>query len=298
MRPLVWILAAVASVSLPSPATQRPAAPPPKPAAQTEPTARRRAVQQEEAADPLPEEYFEAADLNKNGWIGFKEAEETMKLSREQFDVFDKDDDGRVDLAEFKERYLEYKRHGGAFPAPGLAATPTVRRTPRRTSAELIRAYDKDLDGGIDAAELGLALTDYGVRGLSPEAAMKRLDLDGSSKLDENETYRLVEIIDPKRDEPDARRPSTVDELFGRVIARASRDDSVPTPPLIPGPVSPFRRLDLDDDGSIRADDLIELSRPASLPVRVHALIAALDKDGDGGLSREEFWASMGVSAR
>lgn len=288
MRFFLSSLAALVLVPLTAPATQRTGAPEP------DRTARRRALQQEEAVDPLPEEYFEAADLNKNGWIGFKEAEETMKLDREQFDVFDKDDDGRVDLTEFKARYLEYKRHGGAFPAPGLEPAPVVRRFPRRTIAELGRAYDKSADDAIDASELALVLADYGVRGLSSEVAMKKLDLDGSGKLDENEIYRVIEIVDPAQSE--TRRPSTIDELFSRVIARISRDEATFLPPLIPGPVSPFRRLDFDDDGSIRAEDLIELSRPASLPVRVHALVAALDKDGDGGLSPAEYWASMGAA--
>ena len=63
---------------------------------------------------------------------------------------------------------------------------------------------------------------------------------------------------------------------------------------MIPGPVPSFRRLDLDNDGKITAEDLLALQRPMQLPVRYAAVLATLDTNGDGGIDATEFAASMG----
>ena len=60
-------------------------------------------------------------------------------------------------------------------------------------------------------------------------------------------------------------------------------------PPHIPGPVIPFRRLDLDDDGFITTEDLLALQSPLRLEVRAGAVVAGLDLDSDGRVSLPEF---------
>ena len=63
---------------------------------------------------------------------------------------------------------------------------------------------------------------------------------------------------------------------------------------MIVGPVSPFRRLDLDNDGLITLEELERLRRPQTLTVRVAAVLAALDENEDGALSRDELIRAMG----
>ncbi len=87
--------------------------------------------------------------------------------------------------------------------------------------------------------------------------------------------------------------PESIDELFGKRVKRSAQSGSTAQSLWIPGPVTSFKRLDFDEDGQLSANDLIELARPLQVPVRIHALIAALDTDGDGTLSEAEFRASM-----
>ena len=61
----------------------------------------------------------------------------------------------------------------------------------------------------------------------------------------------------------------------------------------LPGPVTHFRRLDVGNDGFIDVRDLRVLLAPARVDVRPSAVIAALDRNGDGRLNEEEFRASM-----
>jgi Ca2+-binding EF-hand superfamily protein len=141
---------------------------------------------------------------------------------------------------------------------------------------------------------------------------------DGAIDLEEfrrvyAETVRKVGAFPPPKPDPSRRDALTrglpaggagetsgglpparsVEELFGHIVDRESSPDAQPRPPRILGPVPVFRRLDFDDDGLISVQDLMDLARPLSHPVRVRALIADLDQDGDGGVSREEFRRAM-----
>lgn len=93
--------------------------------------------------------------------------------------------------------------------------------------------------------------------------------------------------------EPPSVSATTVEELFGRIEERDDGPEALPRPARLVGPVPVFRRLDFDDDGLISVLDLLDLGRPIAHPVRVRALIAILDEDGDGGVSRAEFRRSM-----
>ncbi|MEO6711206.1 MAG: hypothetical protein ABI054_07020, partial [Planctomycetota bacterium] len=68
---------------------------------------------------------------------------------------------------------------------------------------------------------------------------------------------------------------------------------TAPMPPQIDGPVRHFRRLDLDGDVRVSTEDLRRLQSPLELSVRAGAVLAALDSDGDGELSPEEFDAAL-----
>ena len=84
-----------------------------------------------------------------------------------------------------------------------------------------------------------------------------------------------------------------VEELFGHAEPRKLAPGAAPLPPHIAGPVRPFRRLDLDDDGALELADFDGLSISAHPRVSPGAVIATLDLDGDGALSPDEFAAAF-----
>lgn len=263
--------------------------------AQSPPMAKRRTIQTETDED-LIARFFSDCDANGNGTINFKEAEASLSLDRAGFAVFDKDKDGLIDATEFKDRYETVKRLGGAFPTP-LTKEGALRGPPRSPEA-LFRVYDLNGDGALDALELKRALDQNSVDALPADVALETLDQDGSGKLEARELTRLAAVLFRRGPDTRTSAPKSIEELFGKAKRREKADGATPQAPLIPGPVSAFRRLDFDNDGRIDAQDLLELLRPLQAPVRVNALIAAIDTDGDGALSEAEFKASMAPKTR
>lgn len=86
---------------------------------------------------------------------------------------------------------------------------------------------------------------------------------------------------------------ANVETLFSEHQQRTESTESFPLPPKIRGPVHHFDRLDITRDGRITTEDLEWLARPTHLEVRFSSVIAILDTDNDGGVSRAEFNAAM-----
>ncbi len=189
----------------------------------------------------LAETYFEIADYDKNGWISFREARDSLDIDRNRYLVYDADMDGRVTLEEYTKISLETAKRYGLFKAP--------RPNPDDPEAQALL----------------------------------------ESLLEGEEEEPEEELLEPFP--TDARN---VVELFGRVRPRVLRDNSMPEPDQLVGPVSSFHRLDNDWDGDISHADLSVLLTGAGIDVRPSAIIATLDTDGDGRLSPEEFYGSMG----
>ncbi len=242
--------------------------------------------------------YFDACDPNGDGWISYREAHDTLDLDRTGYARLDTDRDGRVVIEEFRVHLALLADRVGSLPPP-RSARNSSSEMPRKPSL-ILASYDRGGDGSLEEEELQKLLVDY--RRARPPALvlLDRLDQDGDRRLRASELELLVRwLASLHLIEADAVRPASaprsVDELFGAVIARVRTLDPLPQPALIVGPVSHFRRLDLDGDGSIELDDLLELMRPRSAAISISALFAALDANEDGLVDPEELARALGM---
>lgn len=242
-------------------------------------------------------EWFDVADYDTNGWVSYREANESFSFDRERWEIYDIDRDGRIRFNEFELYYRDCMEIGGGFKPPVPASGPGT--PPRRSPERFMNAYDTDLDRFLDRIEIAAMLLDYGQEDKPADKMLELLDRDHDGKLAVEELRGLmaqlygtpdlgVETEDRPQQEERV-EPRTPDELFGAVIRR----DSSLSPPRIVGPVSHFRRLDLDGDGLIEQEDLENLLRPVQISVRIPTVLNTLDLDGDGTLSEVEFQRAL-----
>jgi len=238
--------------------------------------------------------YFEICDHDRNGWISYREAAHSLRLTRPEFPIFDTDRDGRITRAEFGLRYRKVVDQTGAFQEPLLGSGPTNAIT--RNPEQLLRAFDQNADGALGQLELKQLLGVYGRGTLSDTVLLTELDRDGDGKLQGVELSALARVLTAPlevEEEELADKPQSIDELFGEVIPRQVSPNSAPQPPRIPGPVTHFRRLDLDNDGVISMEDLRRLQSPLQTKARAGAALATLDLNGDEVVDYQEFLAAM-----
>jgi Ca2+-binding EF-hand superfamily protein len=241
---------------------------------------------------------FEACDTDRSGWISYREAHAALELDRDDFAVYDRDHDGRIGSREFNLRYEDVVSQTGVFRLPKLS---TGRGSIPRAPRQLTTAFDSNGDTALDQAEVEALLREYGRKELSPSDVVARLDRDGSGKLDGPEIQQLSRLIAadfvmPLDDAPRTISPDKVDELFGTLVSREGVLNETSLPPRIDGPVTHFRRLDLDGDGYVTIAELNKLQSPLQLSARVSTTLAALDTDEDGKLSRAEFLNALRVA--
>jgi Ca2+-binding EF-hand superfamily protein len=238
----------------------------------------------------VAKQYFETADYDANGWITISEARPALGLERRTFALFDEDGDGRISPEEFRNRYEQLTKNGGAFAAP--IGKNGARSATSTGPTELALRFDKDGDAALDRSELRALLTELRSR-LDTEVLLSKFDRDGSQRLEKGELTDLAAFLDPARRTRTGPRAASVEELFGKSLPREDRKGATMLAARVVGPVTVFRRLDLDGDGRITSTDLIGLQRPVQLPVRLAAVLATLDVNGDGAIDAAEFRASM-----
>ena len=274
--------------------------------AQREAEAARR-IEQERAA------HFRICDSDRNGWISWREAEFALLMDREEYWLYDKNADGKIDPAEFEARYAAVLAQVGGLPVLREELQAKIREaeppelTPIESKpdakhylapADLVLAYDADENDGLDLIEITQMFHALAVD-LSPDVALSQMDRNNTGTLELGELGPLTRIMG-ERLLPGDEAPRELDdsEVFSRLYSssrpRLQPEGAAPLPPLIPGPVSHFRRLDVDDDGFIDAVDLQLLISPSRIDVRPTAVLAALDRDGDGRLDESEFLRSVG----
>lgn len=241
--------------------------------------------------DDLSAVYFEAADWDGDGMLRFSEAEQSLRVDREGFGLFDRDNDGLVTPEEFAARYRRVVERDGVFTAP--RPKPAAARAPKRDAKALLAAYDADLDGLLSESELAVAMHDARIDEPTPAELLAALDKDASSGIDGSELDALSDVLSPGAKPSRAKRLLTLDELFDRTDAPNARRDATISPRRTTGPISVYRRLDYDRSGAVDLKDLEELQRPLRSAVRPAAVLATLDADGDGSISASEFEASM-----
>jgi Ca2+-binding EF-hand superfamily protein len=219
---------------------------------------------------------------------------------KRDFYLIDTDRDGRISRSEFEARSPGPVAAVGSFrppTTPNRSLFPTPEGTPL--------AYDFNGTQALEEGELRAFLADKGIQ-VPPNALFSLLDQNGSRALELAEFGDIIATLTPlvPPGEPTApptpapAKPRTVLELFGKSEPREVEFGTTPLPERIAGPVPHFRRLDFDNDGWIDESDLLELLRPAHVDVRPAAVLAALDRDGDGRLSQPELAAAVGVSSK
>lgn len=269
----------------------------------------------------LESEYFTTSDYNGDGSITYREAQAALTLTRASFAQYDNNGDGRISREEFGQRYRELLERTGAFRRPTpKGVTPTAPDEPEAplgspenpvdlsaliagTSAPLpatpetfVSQYDENIDGRLSGPELASASEALGFSGMDAASILATLDADKSGYVEPPElesALNALGLLHAAGAAPPAPKPKSIEELFGEAESRASYAGSTPRPPFIKGPVRPFRRLDIDDSGSIELADLKLLAVSAHPRIRPAAVIASLDLDGDGQLSKAELDAAF-----
>ena len=241
--------------------------------------------------------WFGTSDANGSGWVSYRESSHALGFDRSRFRSFDEDRDGRIDLDEF-ELYCLFAIRDKTFREPLPPAD--LLGAPKRSPEQLRIAYDRDRDGLLSIDEIGTALLDYGRQDLVPSRVVLGLDRDNDNRLDVRELSGIEGIVGlvtvggleevPQVTASDARSAA---ELFLVIEPRAEGSNA---PPTIQGPVRPFSRLDLNQDGSIDRGELEELLSPLFSTIRITTVLHTLDLNRDGVLSRTEFESSIAAS--
>jgi len=255
--------------------------------------------------DPeLEDYYFHLSDHDGNSWISYREGSFSLRLSRLEFTYYDTDRDGRIQRAEFSERYGLIVDNQGIFAPPrsriedyfdaeGALGTLLGANPAPTDEMQILERFDANGSSALELGELPPVIQFWNLTAhITPVQLLEAIDTDVSSALELQEMSYLVESM------------AIAQQMFnGSVLSfqeLAELSSSAGTTPLTDRPplltierskrpTVHFDRLDQDGDEFIGADDLRVLQSPMQLSVRTNAVIAAIDTDGDGQISLAEF---------
>ncbi len=257
----------------------------------------------DESMDALEAEYFATTDHDGDGSLTWREAQASLLVDRAGFAQYDDDGDGLISREEFGARMRELIERTGVFqrPLPKDAQVLPVggEAEPEPTGPSpqaFVGMYDLDVDGRLSAEELAEAAGALGLAKLDTSLILGQLDTDRSGFIEPVElepALALLEDADGNTVMPELPPAASIEELFGGPEPREVYLGSTPRPPVIAGPVRPFRRLDLDDDGALTREDLDQLLLSSHTPLRPSAILAGFDRDGDGQVDRAELEAAF-----
>lgn len=272
--------------------------------------------EREEAERLALHQHFAVCDLDGNGWLSLREAEITLSLGRNEYQRLDADRDGRLLEAELEPHKKQILARLGALhpdepllvapgtTAPGATAEEPLEPDPADAEAEgpetrrmypapvhLLARYDLDRTGGLAPAEVTALFSEVSL-GLSAEMVVAQMDTDESTELESRELVPLCFLVArhlPGPLRPPEPEPTTPVEL--------AREEPAPLQAVAPAleARTHFARLDPSGDGAVDDTDLRALQSPARLGIRVEAVLSALDGNGDGRLSEDEFRRAMGL---
>ncbi|HED64765.1 MAG TPA: hypothetical protein ENJ09_04330 [Planctomycetes bacterium] len=182
-------------------------------------------------------------------------------------------------------------------PAPGPHRPAPRSSRPRPTipaglrlypsPGQLLALYDQDQSGGLAVAEVDVIVERIGNE-LSSALIVQQTDQNESGELELPELGALAFFVS-ERLSPEIRQD--VEELSRTTPGTGADDESAAA-------AGPFARLDHDHDGRITARDLRALAGGISPVIRIEAVIAALDRNGDGGIDPREFRLALTVRSR
>jgi calcium-dependent protein kinase len=204
-------------------------------------------------------------------------AEEIAGL-RALFDDYDRDGDGMITPAELREGLLRKGSGQGSASAAAAAAEATM--LPLEALERIVALADVDHDRCLSVDEFIASTLTVQRAGLRQrlEAAFARFDADGDGYATRDEVRAALAALQGRRRRRRERRE--------RRERRGSGDDD---------------EEDADEDASSSSssssggDDLAALTRAelSVLKADVDAVFAEADRDGDGRISRDEFFALM-----
>ncbi len=143
--------------------------------------------------------YFRVADHDGDGWISWREAQESLRFDKLRFEQLDLDGDGLLDLAEFEAAYRRTVERIGAFPPPvprpgsegerllaSAEAEPTPGLWPTRPAGSVLELF-----GHVKERDDDRSLVRLPPRIAGPVPAFERLDLDRDGRLSDADLDRL-----------------------------------------------------------------------------------------------------------